>query len=159
MKRLFTLVLSIALLTVLTATAFAASYGPTNNTPEVTVTYSVAPTFTVTIPASVNLGESIDISVDNVCVKFGDAVFVKLTATSKNNAFELKTDEGATLPYTIKNGNNEVKIGDVVLAVEPATAASSRTAKLNFSADTKATYAGTYKGTVTFTIEVGSYRS
>ena len=83
-----------------------------------------------------------------------DGWTVKLTGTSEmNNSFKVKTDEGAELVYTVKNGEENVNIGDTVLAVNPYDADNGN-ATLSFSAPASVTYAGTYKGTVTFTVSV-----
>ena len=56
-----------------------------------------------------------------------------------------------TVSYTIKNGNDELTPGDTVL-----TAASGETPKtaLTFVKPDNAPYAGSYTGTVTFTVSV-----
>lgn len=120
----------------------------------VTIEFVSAPTYTVTIPATVELGETAEIKAENVVVEKGKQVEVKLTGTSEtDNAFQLKTNEGAELTYTVKNGDADVAIGSTVLTVNPDTAASGSTT-LTFVAPTSITYAGTYTGTVTFTVSV-----
>ena len=120
----------------------------------VTIEFVSAPTYTVMIPATVELGETAEIKAENVVVEKGKQVEVKLTGTSEtDNAFQLKTNEGAELTYTVKNGDADVAIGSTVLTVNPDTAASGSTT-LTFVAPTSITYAGTYTGTVTFTVSV-----
>ena len=123
-----------------------------NNT--ITVSYNVAPTYTVTIPASVTLGDTVTVSAENVVVEKGKQVEVKLSGTSgTDNAFMLKTAEGAEILYGVTNSENAVNVGDVVLTVNPDDGASG-SAALRFVAPSKLTYAGTYTGTVTFTVSV-----
>lgn len=120
----------------------------------VTIEFVSAPTYTVTIPASVALGETAEIKAENVVVDKGKQVEVKLTGTSEtDNAFKLKTNEGAELTYTVKNGEADVAVGSTVLTVNPDTAASG-SATLTFVAPTSITYAGMYTGTVTFTVSI-----
>ena len=115
-----------------------------------TVTYEVAPTYTVTIPATVTLGETAKIEVENVVVEKGKQVEVALTEA---NDFKVATTEGAELIYTVKNGETEVAEGETVLAVNPKDGKTGETT-LSFVAPTEIQYAGTYTGTAIFTIAV-----
>lgn len=160
MKKLFTFIPALAIALSLYVTAFAAANdtsitpGSENKTGSTSVTYTVQPAYTVTIPATVTLGNSVTVSAEDVKVNKGSYVAVKLTGTSEmNNTFKVKTDEGAELVYTVKNGEENVNIGDTVLAVNPYDADNGN-ATLSFSAPASVTYAGTYKGTVTFTVSV-----
>lgn len=120
------------------------------------ITYSVAPTYTVTIPATVDLGETAEIKAENVVVEKGSQVEVKLTDTSEaNNSFKLKSNEGAELAYTVNNGTNNISVGDTVLAVKPDDT-STGAATLIFTQSGEAEFAGDYSGTVTFTVSVES---
>lgn len=122
----------------------------------VTVEYVAAPTYTVTIPATVELGQTATISAEDVIVEKGKQVVVKLSGTGESdNAFKLRTRQGAAVTYTVKNGGQAVAVGDTVLTVDPGTAHSGSTA-LSFvaPADESILYAGQYFGTVTFTVSV-----
>lgn len=117
----------------------------------VTLEYVAAPTFTVTIPATVALGETAIISAENVVVAKGKQVEVALTNA---NGFKVTTPQGAELGYTVKNGETAVKEGDIVLTVNPDNGKTGETT-LAFSDPTEtAKFAGDYTGTVTFTIAV-----
>ena len=116
----------------------------------VTVEYNVDPTYTVTIPATVALGETATIKAENVVVAKGKQVEVKLTNA---NDFKVATPEGAELTYTVKNGEAEVAEGDTVLAVNPADGTTGEIT-LTFVAPITIQYAGKYEGTVTFTVAV-----
>ena len=116
----------------------------------VTVEYNVDPTYTVTIPATVSLGETATIKAENVVVTKGKQVEVALTNA---NDFKVATPEGAELTYTVKNGEAEVAEGDTVLAVNPADGKTGEIT-LSFVAPTTIQYAGKYEGTVTFTVAV-----
>ena len=119
-----------------------------------TVEFVSAPTYTVTIPATVELGDTAEIKAENVVVEKGSQVEVKLTDTSEDdNSFKLKSNEGAELAYTINNGTNNISVGDTVLAVNPDNS-DTGTANLSFVKQGNEAYAGAYKGTVTFTISV-----
>lgn len=153
MKKLFALLLAITMMLSLSVTAFAAEIDQDTAAPQegsIAVSYQVAPTYTVTIPATVTLGETAKIEVENVVVEKGKQVEVALTNA---NDFKVATPEGAELTYTVKNGETEVAEGETVLAVNPKDGTTGETT-LSFVAPTTIQYAGKYEGTVTFTVAV-----
>ena len=117
-----------------------------------TVTYTVNPTYTVTIPTDVTIdGNSTTISAEGVVVEKGRYVSVTLAA---DNNFTVKTAEGAELTYTVTANGETVAPGGEILAVNPADGKSG-TANITFDIDESAIqYAGTYTGSATFTIAV-----
>ena len=143
MKKIITLALVSAMALSVSATVFAANITPeTSSWIDTEVTYKVDPTYTITIPDTVTLGTSADVSASNVVIAKGSKVVVKLTGTSgTNNAF------------TVKNGTKNVNVGDTVLTVNPESATTG-SATLNFNAPdaNSIKYSGTYSGTVTFTV-------
>ena len=150
MKKLFALILTVAMLATMSVTAFAAN--TTGGSME--VTYSVAPAYTVTIPETVTIGAggtSATVSAADVVVNKGQ--YVSVTLASDNN-FTVTSGEGATLTYTVTKGGQPVAAGGEILAVNPADSATG-TATITFDIDeTKIQYAGTYTGSATFTIAV-----
>ena len=153
MKKLFALLLAITMMATLSVTAFAADYD-TAGDKGMTVTYSVAPAYTVTIPENVTIGtEGTEktVSAEGVVVEKGKYVSVSLAA---ENNFTVTTAEGATLDYTVTANGEAVAAGDEILAVNPADGKSG-SATVTFDIDeTAIQYAGTYTGTATFTIAV-----
>ena len=116
-----------------------------------TVTYEVAPTYTVTIPATVALGETATIKAENVVVAKGKQVEVTLTNA---NGFKVTTQQGAELSYTVTKDETAVNVGDTVLTVNPDNGKTGETT-LTFSNPTEtAKFAGDYTGSATFTIAV-----
>ena len=130
------------------ALIFESEYNPRYTT----VTYSVAPAYTVTIPTDVTIdGNSTTISAEGVVVEMGQYVSVTL---AENNNFTVKTAEGAELAYTVTANGENVAPGDELLTVNPADSAAG-TATITFDIDeSDIKYAGTYTGTATFTIAV-----
>ena len=151
MKKLFALLLAITVMATLSVTAFAADYD-TAGDKGMTITYSVKPGYTVTIPTDVTIdGNSTTISAADVVVEKGQYVSVTL---AENNDFTVKTAEGAELAYTVTANGEAVAAGGEILAVNPADSAAG-TANITFDIDESTIqYAGTYTGTATFTIAV-----
>ena len=118
----------------------------------VTVEYTVDPTYTVTIPATVALGETATIKAENVVVTKGKQVEVTLTNA---NGFKVKTEQGAELGYTVTIDGDAVAENDTVLTVNPDNGKTEETT-LKFVAPGVAQFAGAYTGTVTFTIAVNT---
>lgn len=164
MKKIITLALAAVMVLSASATAFAADTvigpesEPKNGSTE--ITYNVAPTYTVTIPDTVNLdtatstANNMNITASNVVIPKGKQLVVKLTGTSgTDNALTVKTAEGAEIAYTITKDASNVAVGDTVLAVNPETA-NNGSSTLKFIAPDSVTFAGIYSGTVTFTVSV-----
>lgn len=152
MKKLFALVLAVVMLVTMSVAVFAVDYETNPGDKETTVTYSVVPTYTVTIPTSITIdGEADTISAENVVVAKGKYVSVALAA---ENNFTVKTAEGATLDYTVTKGDQNIAAGGEILAVNPANGKTG-SATITFDIDESAiVYAGTYTGTAIFTIGV-----
>lgn len=70
-----------------------------------------------------------------------------------NGVFTATLDSTSeTVSYTIKNGNTELTPGDTVLTA--ASGENGKTTALTFVKPDNAPYAGSYTGTVTFTVSV-----
>ena len=121
-----------------------------------TVNYAVAPTYTVTIPETVTLGHTATIKAEDVILEEEKQLKVKLTGTSgENNAFKVRSAEGAELEYTVNDGTKDISIDETVLTVNPDNSANgSAELKFNAPSDSDIIYAGKYTGTVTFTVSV-----
>ena len=151
MKKLFAVILAVAMLATMSVTAFAADYN-TEGEKGMNVTYSVSEFYIVTIPENVTIdGSAATISAENVVVKKGQYVSVTLDA---DNNFTVATQQGATLAYTVTANGQSVAAGDEILAVNPADGKTG-SANVTFAIDqSDIQYAGTYTGTATFTIAV-----
>ena len=151
MKKLLTLALVGAMLTATGITAFAAD----PETKATNVSYDVQPAYTVTIPATVDLGDNdviANIEASDVLLEAGKQIKVDLTAasnTASGSTFNAKNGDSA-VTYTI-TGDKAIAVGDTV-----ATFAANGSKTLTFSAADKsaATVAGSHTETLTFTIAV-----
>ena len=153
MKKLFALILTVCLLATMSVTAFAA------NRPigETEVSFNVDPTYTVTIPATVELQKVEDngtVTYENdytltaeAGVRLKKNEYIEVTVLSD---FEMTTQEGATLAYTITK--DDAALVDSIVA-EFDTDKLEQTATIHVAA-ADPDYAGEYKDTVTFTVAV-----
>ena len=157
MKKLFALILAVVMIATMSTTAFAAN--TTGGSTE--VSFNVDPTYTVTIPATVEL-QKVDtegvITYENdytltaeAGVRLKKNEYIEVTVASD---FEMTTTEGATLAYSITAGGNAVANNGVV--AEFATDKAEQTATIHIAANDP-DYAGEYTDTVTFTLTVKTY--
>ena len=154
MKKLFAILLAVALMATMSITAFAAN--TTGGSTE--VSFNVDPTYTVTIPATVELNKvedngtvtyENDYTIEAVAgVRLKKGEYIEVTVASD---FEMTTTEGATLAYTITAENAAVATGGVV--AEFATDKNAQSTTIHIAANDP-DYAGEYKDTVTFTLTV-----
>ena len=154
MKKLFALILTVCLLASMSTTAFAANTigGSTE------VKFNVDPTYTVTIPATVELNKVEDngvVTYENdytltaqAGVRLKKGEYIEVTVASD---FEMTTTEGVTLAYGITAAGAPVANNGVVAEFD--TDKAEQTATIHIAANDP-DYAGEYKDTVTFTLEV-----
>ena len=112
MKKLFALILAVALMATMSVTAFAADVTTDGGTGSTDVYFSVNPAYTVTIPAKVEL-QKIDtdgtITYENdytITAEAGVRLlkndYIEVTVASD---YVMETPQGATLAYTITKDN------------------------------------------------------
>ena len=162
MKKLFALILAVVMIATMSVTAFAAEIGPGANASQgsTEVSFNVDPTYTVTIPATVELDK---VDTDGVVtyendytltaqagVRLKKGEYIEVTVASD---FKMTTTEGATLDYTITAEGTAVATGGVVAEFETDKAAQSTTIHI---AANDPDFAGEYEDTVTFTLEVNT---
>ena len=147
MKKLFAVILAAALVMSLSVTAFAANTAGG----EADITTSIAPTYTVTIPADVNVPfnatetafGTIEVTASQIhpdkCIK------VELTSDGK---LENSIDATKVIPYAIKDSQGAAFTSATYLTEGDKTELS-----IHITADDwNAAYAGDYSDTVTFTV-------
>ena len=153
MKKLFALILAVALMATMSTTAFAAN--TTGGSTE--VSFNVDPTYTVTIPATVELNKVEDngtVTYENdytltaqAGVRLKKGEYIEVTIASN---YVMETPQGATLAYTITKGGAAL-VDEVVATFTTDKAEQSSTIHI---AAGDPDYAGEYKDTVTFTVAV-----
>ena len=128
---------------------------PPKKNNEMTVTYTVPSSYTISIPSSITVGKSAIVSASKVVLDEGDTLSV--SASSKqyaNNSWQL-VNSGKSIPYTIKNGEQSLSNNATVL-----TAQSGETPSVTLSTALAGTteplsYAGDYTDTLVFAVEAG----
>ena len=154
MKKLFAVILTVCLLATMSVTALAAN----TTGGETEISFNVDPTYTVTIPATVEL-EKVDtegvITYENdytiganAGVRLKKNEYIEVTVASD---FEMTTEQGATLAYSITAGGNAVATGGVV--AEFGTDKNAQSTTIHIAANDP-DFAGEYKDNVTFTVAV-----
>ena len=147
MKKVFAVILTVALMATMSVSAFAAN----TTGGEADITTSIDPTYTVTIPAGVNVAfnatetafGAIEVTASqihpNKCIK------VALTTDGElNNAI----DNTKVIPYAIKDSEGAAFTSATYLTEGDKTELS-----IHITADDwNAAYAGDYSDTVTFTV-------
>ena len=154
MKKLFALILTVAMIATMSTTAFAAN----TEGGSIKLSFNVDPTYTITIPATVELQKVEDNGTvtyendynigANAGVRLKKNEYIEVTVASD---FEMTTTEGATLAYTITAEDAAVANNGVV--AEFATDKAEQTATIHIAANDP-DFAGEYKDTVTFTVAV-----
>lgn len=162
MKKLVTLLLTAALAITAATTAFAdteitpgLASSPTPASGDMDVTYTVKPSYTVTIPGLVTLNtaapSTATVTATDVTIPNGQKV--RVTLNSKNN-FYVITNEGARGTYTVKKDNSTTPISNGATVLEANYGTKSTVLTFEFQKK-NVTYSGEYKDTVTFTVSVG----
>ena len=109
--------------------------------------------YTVTIPAMVELGSTATIKADGVTLPDDKQLNVKVADGAAGSEFKvaLKDAPDVTASYKIKSGDDELTPGSTVLT---AGNGNNSETTLSFLKPDNAPYAGSYIGTVLFTVSV-----
>ena len=151
MKKLFAIVLTFALLASLSVTAFAAN----TTGGDADITTSIAPTYTVTIPADVNVQfnatETAFGAIEVTASQIHPDKQIRVTLTT-DGELNNTIDTTKVIPYVIKDAS-----GAGFTTATYLTEGDKTVLSIHITADDwNAAYAGDYTDTVTFTV---SYES
>lgn len=152
MKKLIASVLAFSLLATLSTTAFAAEINQDSDpkTAAAQVSTNIAPTYTVTIPESVEVDfnatetEFGSIKIEQAQIAPDKQIVVSVAA---GEALVNQEDNTKTLPYTIEDENGEFTSAAYLSEEDKTDLTISITED-----DWNSAYAGDYRDTVTFTV-------
>ena len=151
MKKLFALILTVAMLATMSVTAFAAN----TTGGDADITTSIEPTYTVTIPANTNVNfnatETAFGAIEVTASQIHPDKQIRVTLTT-DGELNNTIDTTKVIPYVIKDAS-----GAAFTTATYLTEGDKTVLSIHITADDwNAAYAGDYTDTVTFTV---SYES
>ncbi len=166
MKKLWSIVVAIAMVGALTVPVFADTTVQENTVPptgDTQLTFSVDPTYTVTIPATVTLDKDESEGVKYIGtgtvsadagLRLEEGKRIEVTLTTCDYLLDTAATATYQLPYTVMAGTTPIENATTPVATFTTEAnANVQSSVLTFTAGDP-TYAGEYSDTVTFTIAV-----
>lgn len=165
-KKILISIIALFVMLTIAVPTFAATI-TTPGSQEVTVTYQVGVSYTVSIPADFTLTSEDQtnytaeetVSATGVLIEAGKTLNVKMKSTNfADGEYKLKDSSGESkIKYTIKNGEQDFTNDTTVLTVEAGTTEEAETT-LKFATTAeeigKATKSGDHTDTLTFTVSV-----
>ena len=126
-------------------------------TADSSVEFSVDPTYTVTIPAKIELADNGSGIYTNIGTLTAEDVFLEpnqeiVVTISGDFVLENEADSSVTVDYQAEGPNGIVGNGDIVTAFD--TSDEPQSVNVEFSTSEEPEYAGNYSDTVTFGISV-----
>lgn len=134
---------------------YAIGYVETAEEPkDITYEYSVAPTFTVTIPERIEMDQTFTVSANDVILGYNECVQICISATSdKKDAFILQNESGDKLRYFVMVDDTAIELNEALLTVYPGSNPNG-SVDVAFVPSQSIKYSGNYTGTVTFAVLV-----
>lgn len=158
MKKAIAIILTLVMsLSMIVSAADLNSSNPYGTT---TLSLQIDTTYTVSIPDSIDLStdNAMKVSVTDAMLPPNTTLNLTISSSNYNEGWYCvdKYSSNNTLPYSIKNGSENVKSGDAVLSLE-AGIDTSASATLNLSYE-KPKVSGNYRDTLTFKVDLdGGY--
>jgi hypothetical protein len=130
------------------------------NISECVMEYNIDPTYTVTIPTSMTIGESggtIEIKSSDINTLPNETVYVKISNGIDADGIISLTNQSDSITSTLSNSEGAINTNTVVASFEGLITNETIGGKLNLSrpADTSNKRGGIYTGTLTFTVAMG----
>lgn len=158
MKKIIALVIAIVMMAAIAVPAFAETtiIADTNTPSDLTVSYTVTGSWSVSVPNSVTLGatgEGVNATVSaEGTLSEGQTLTLKLAA-AENGKFEL-VNGTYKIPYTVKGTGEALAEGAVTALTLVAPAEETGDVTITFTAGEIPNIAGTYTQTLSFTVTI-----
>ena len=112
--------------------------------------------YTVTIPATVELGNKATIKVKDVILPNGKTLNVKVAEGSEFKVAQVDDNDAVVdkCAYTVTKGETKTPVNPSDTVLTAVKGESEKTVELQFNKPETTTYSGEYKGTVKFTVSV-----
>ena len=112
--------------------------------------------YTVTIPATVELGNKATIKAKDVILPNGKTLNVKVAEGSKFEVAQVDDNDAVVdkCAYTVTKGETKTPVNPSDTVLTAVNGESEKTVELQFNKPETTTYSGEYKGTVKFTVSV-----
>ena len=112
--------------------------------------------YTVTIPATVELGTTATIKAKDVILPNGKTLNVKVAEGSEFKVAQVDDNDAVVdkCAYTVTKGENKTPVNPSDTVLTAVNGESEKTVELQFNKPETTTYSGEYKGTVKFTVSV-----
>ena len=110
--------------------------------------------YTVTIPATVELGTTAIIKAKDVILPNGKTLNVKVAEGSEFKVAQVDDNDAVVdkCAYTVTKGETKTPVNPSDTVLTAVNGESEKTVELQFNKPESTTYSGTYTGTVTFTV-------
>ena len=122
---------------------------------QVTLTYTVPESYTVSIPASVAVNDTanFNVSISNAVLEPGKQLVVSANSSNYSSGWRMKNGS-AYQSYTLKNGSDDVVPDETIISLPAGDPTASATATLTAAMQGIPTITGTYTDSVAFTAKV-----
>ena len=112
--------------------------------------------YTVTIPATVELGNKATIKAKDVILPNGKTLNVKVAEGSEFKVAQVDDNDAVVdkCAYTVTKGETKIPVNPSDTVLTAVKGESEKTVELQFNKPETTTYSGEYKGTVKFTVSV-----
>ncbi|GEM_PF-6368713 len=164
MKKTISIVFALLMLTIVCIPVYANQTFTTTGSKNITLEYSVSPSYIVTIPSTVDFSDgsaSIVIAVDSLSIGEGQTLRVAMSGSNyANNKWNLQDTASSTnlLSYSVKLNGNDTDLTNTpsinALSVNIGTDPEDRTKTFNLAITGADPIPGTYQDILTFSCTI-----